>query len=239
VTQEGDMFEIGAVLIGLAVVAVAIYGVINAAGGRSVSPVKFEKCSVYPQYHCPGHPITVQWAAQGNPVKLTFNGKDQSLGPSGTYEIPASLVDAAPDDATVIMKIEPNGETLSFEVHTIRGVKKYERRATKTNTPFKYDHDFPIGIWTDDILFIGIELIEPQSYIKAGKTIGCDWQYDVGMEYTGTLNPDNNYVESFGPVKLSSARKWVFRLGNPPINNEGAIGADTAPKFKVVVRCNR
>jgi hypothetical protein len=127
---------------------------------------------------------------------LTFNNKKQSLGNSGAYEIPAKEVDAAPDDTTVEVKIDaPNGESRSFDVHTIRGVKKYQRRAAATTTAYRYQHDFPQVLWTDGILFIGVELIEPQYYVVRGQKVGCDWQYDAGMTQSGTLNPLNGFNE--------------------------------------------
>jgi hypothetical protein len=67
----------------------------------------------------------------------------------------------------VEVKIDaPNGESRSFDVHTIRGVKKYQRRAAATTTAYRYQHDFPQVLWTDGILFIGVELIVSASRIE-------------------------------------------------------------------------
>jgi hypothetical protein len=239
------LFEVVGIIVLVVVGVAAVIGVLSQSGGRAVSPIKFEKCKVSPQFRCPGHPITVEWAASGKPVIITFDGKDARVDPPSLfYEIPASLVDAAPDDTSVIVKIDdPNGETQSFDIHTIRGVKKYQRRATVTQTAYKYQNEFPKEIWTDDILFIGVELIEPQSYVsEQGQTVGCDWQYDAGMTQSGTLNPINSFRAAFAPVKIDLARLWVFTLGNPPQPRAqtaqiGPIGAGTAPLFNVVVKC--
>jgi len=234
---------IGFIVVAVILVVAVVYAIIKAT--QSTPVIKFEKSGVSPQFRCPGAPVTVEWASQGKPVTITLNGKTmpKAANESG-FQIAASEFDSGPDDTKLSLTINAaGGETVDYWVHTVRGVKRYDQVATKTAQPFVYDYEFLKKIWADNILFIGVKLIEPTTYLnEVGKTIPCEWQYSCGMSRSGVLSQVlNNFEEMFPqPVRVDDARQWGFRLGNIPVTDSQLrhLAATLAnPKFQVIVRC--